>query len=128
MAELDFVCGIARRLEERVSFAQAVDNALAETESLSEGAFDIPQGYEDDSEEWLEVSPDELDGLLSKAEEKQKSGLKMEGASVKSLETDGMDVEEVEANQQASNLSELAKKVGRFVEAQGDLDGARFEE
>lgn len=77
----------------------------------------MPPEYTDDSESWLQVSPDELDGMLSQGttDAKQVS------------HTSGQD-EEQEANRQAETMSNLAKKVSSFVEAKGDMTGARFEE
>lgn len=77
----------------------------------------VPETYKEDSEAWLEVSPDELDGLLSRSGEAK--------AAAPALESQG---EDAEAQAQAASLSELAKKVGQFVEGKGDLEGARFEE
>jgi hypothetical protein len=43
-------------------------------------------------------------------------------------EQSGEDAEDRYTQQQAARLQELAKKVEGFVEGQGDLEGARFEE
>lgn len=40
----------------------------------------------------------------------------------------GEDAEDRYAQEQASKLQELAKKVEGFVEGKGDLEGARFDE
>lgn len=97
--------------ETRTSFADAVDAALKATMDLDVTQLAAPATYTEDSEAWLEVSPDELDGLLSR------SGAPRHGEG-----------EDAEAQAQAEGLSVLAKKVGQFVDGKGDLEGARFEE
>jgi hypothetical protein len=77
----------------------------------------------DDSEAWLEVSPDELDGMLSQAEAGQEAR-----PPVAETSEGRQDGEEVEANEQANVLSDLAKKVNQFVEAKGGMTGATFDE
>lgn len=62
----------------------------------------VPDDFCASSEAWLDVSPDELDQLLRPRDEAR--------------------VEDVD------ELSEMAKRVERFVAGQGDLDGAQFEE
>ncbi|KAJ9104213.1 hypothetical protein QFC19_004030 [Naganishia cerealis] len=107
--------------ESRTSFAEAVDSALKATMSLDISELTPPETYTEDSESWLEISPDELDGLLSRSA----------GAEAKAADA-GRDEAKVEdgddADAQAKTLSDLAKKVGQFVEGKGDLDGARFED
>lgn len=79
--------------------------------------------YQEDSESWLEISPDELDGLLSRSGQTaaHPSAVNRDAANDEAGKDD-------DADAQAKTLSNLAKKVGAFVEGQGDLDGARFEE
>ena len=87
---------------------------------LDASQLTAPETYIEDSEAWLEVSPDELDGLLSRS-----------GGPAPPLPlppSDGQAGEDAEARAQAEGLSVLAKKVGQFVEGEGDLEGARFEE
>jgi hypothetical protein len=81
--------------------------------SLDASELTVPSTYKEDSESWLDVSPDELDGLLSRSGEPPRAP---EGG------------EDAEATAQAETLSVLAKKVGQFVEGEGDLEGARFDE
>lgn len=103
--------------ETRTSFADAVDAALKATMDLDVSELTVPDTYKEDSEAWLEVSPDELDGLLSRSGDAKPTPT--------SAEVQG---EDAEAQAQAASLSELAKKVGQFVEGKGDLEGARFAE
>ena len=66
----------------------------------------------EDSDSWLEVSPDELDGMMQRA-----SG-QMGGAE---------SAEKVQlANEDGQALGDLAKKVEEFIGGQGDMEGARF--
>lgn len=113
------VCGQADHSskEQRPAFAYLVDSALsiasADASSLTAGAND-----KEDSEAWLEVSPDELDGMMMRAsgqdaEKGAKAGAKGQA-------------EPTEEHGQA--LQDLAKKVQTFVGGEGDLQGARFEE
>ena len=67
----------------------------------------------EDSDSWLEVSPDELDGMMQRA-----SGA---GGSAP-----GEKVELGDEHGQA--LGDLAKQVEEFVGGQGDVEGARFVE
>lgn len=82
--------------------------------SLDVAELTVPATYVEDSDSWLDVSPDELDGLLSRS-----------AAAAGTTQPVG---EDAEAEAQAQTLGELAKKVGQFVEGEGDLEGARFEE
>jgi hypothetical protein len=111
---------LTRRIEDRTSFAQAVDDALAESSTTDVIDLATPDEFQEDSEAWLEVSPDELDGMLSQAEAGQEAKV--------SRSTVGIDGEDAEANEQAKVLGDLAKKVNSFVEAKGGMTGATFDE
>ena len=110
-------------MEERTSFAQAVDDALAQTSSLNTDELAASSESQDDSEAWLEVSPDELDGMLSQAE----AGQEARPPVVEHVEG-RQGGEEAEATEQAKVLTDLAKKVNQFVEAKGGMTGATFDE
>jgi hypothetical protein len=101
---------------QRPSFANQVDAAIEKSSarSLPTVSADTPE----DDESWLEVSPDELDGMLQRA-----SGKPAQNADAKS---EGKKVELGEEHGKA--LGDLAKKVEAFVGGQGDLEGARFAE
>ena len=74
----------------------------------------------EDSDSWLEVSPDDLDAMLLRA-----SGGKQHQAE----DADEARKQEDNSDAQADHpLKELAKKVEAFVGGQGDLEGARFAE
>lgn len=66
----------------------------------------------EDSDSWLEVSPDELDGMMQRA-----SGQTGGAASAEKVQL---------ANEDGQALGDLAKKVEEFVGGQGDMEGARF--
>ncbi|WWD09089.1 hypothetical protein V865_007209 [Kwoniella europaea PYCC6329] len=101
---------------QRPSFAYLVDSAISSASDLSPEALQVDPSYQEDSESWLEVSPDELDGMMMRAS--GRTAIPGEG-------TDGK-VDLGEEHGQA--LQDLAKKVEDFVGGQGDLTGARFED
>jgi hypothetical protein len=72
----------------------------------------------EDDDSWLNVDPEQLDQLL--------------GSSVDAMDVDERDLGLSEDNKmvqdQASKLHNLAQKVESFVEGEGDIEGARFEE
>ena len=111
---------MTHRIEDRTSFAQAVDDALAESSTTHVKDLSTSDDFQEDSEAWLEVSPDELDGMLSQAEAGQEAQVPRSAA--------GLDGEDAEANEQAKVLGDLAKKVNSFVEAKGGMTGATFDE
>ncbi|ORY34285.1 SGT1 protein-domain-containing protein [Naematelia encephala] len=95
---------------QRPSFAFQVDNAIASASAISAGDLAASENVTEDSESWLEVSPDELDSMMMRA-----SG--QAGPSSTQVEEKG---------ERGPELSDLAKKVEEFVGGQGDLEGARF--
>ncbi|KAJ9096360.1 hypothetical protein QFC21_005181 [Naganishia friedmannii] len=109
--------------ESRISFAESVDSALKSTMTLDISKLAPTETYQEDSESWLEISPDELDGLLSRSGQAEVKPTAADRDSAK--DEAGKDDD---ADPQAKTLSDLAKKVGAFVEGQGDMDGARFED
>ena len=72
----------------------------------------------EDDDSWLSVDSEQLDQLL--------------GSSVDAMDVDehdpGLSDDDRMAQDQASKLHNLAKKVESFVEGEGDIEGARFEE
>lgn len=76
----------------------------------------------EDSEAWLEVSPDELDGMMMRASGQDK-------ASGKQKAKEGEKEDRAEpTGEHGRALQDLAKKVQTFVGGEGDLQGARFAE
>ncbi|CAE6418354.1 unnamed protein product [Rhizoctonia solani] len=94
----------------RPSFAARVEEAV---KLSSEHPLSSP---EEDSTEWLQIDESTFDGML-----KQKFNGKNTGGQ-------GADDEDQYAQDQATKLQELAKRVEGFVEGEGDLEGARFED
>jgi hypothetical protein len=81
---------------------------------------------EEDSDDWLNVDARDFDDMLEKTM----------GTSRNKLQ-DPMDVDKPEAweteedrvsKEQASKLQDLAQKVGDFVEGEGHVEGAKFQE
>jgi hypothetical protein len=78
----------------------------------------VTHDLEEDSDSWLVVDPDELDGMLQAA-----------SGGLPRATTSKADTEEGElGDEHAQVLSDLASKINNFVEGKGDLEGARFEE
>jgi hypothetical protein len=85
---------------------------------------EIPD-YED-NDDWLIVDPQDFDEMLGKT-----LGTKTEDQKTSNaMDIDGPrdDAEEHAAATQAARLKELTSKVENFVEGEGDIEGARFEE
>lgn len=103
----------------RESFSTLVDRALASTQNLS----DVHDESEDD-DDWLNVDAESFDQLLSNATKGNRHSSAPDSMDIDPKE----DLEDRVASQQAHKLKELAERVEQFVEAQGDLEGAKFEE
>lgn len=83
---------------------------------------------EEDSDAWLTVDAQEfhqgLEANLAEARGNEKSSNAMDVDPPSETESP----EDKLASEQAKRLKDLATKVEIFVEGEGDLDGARFEE
>ena len=105
----------------RPSFASQVNIAVSQVPSLP----DVPD--QEDNDEWLNIDVQDFDETLEKT---------MGTSKAKAHKfPDGMDVDDEKTNAedrlgsaQAAKLKELAAKVEKFVEGEGDIEGARFEE
>lgn len=102
-------------------------------------AFDLAPTEPDSDASWLQVDASELDALMA-----ERSGTsapststaaqpdKAQGGSAMdidlSLPADEMDDEDAPADADDGGLGKLAARVGKFVGAQGELDGAVFDE
>ena len=96
----------------RPSFASKMNIALK-----AAGDIDFSRCPEEESDNWLDIDAENFDSML------QNMGPERSGGA--------MDVDQKEeklAQDQASKLKSLAQKVEKFVEGEGDLEGARFEE
>ena len=70
----------------------------------------------EDPEDWLEVSPEELDGVLNRTLGS------MGGANHSGDDASGVNLDESDG----AALRDLAQKVQDFVGGEGDVEGARF--
>lgn len=82
---------------------------------------------EEDADDWLNIDAKDFENMLQRS-------MSISGNKV---DSDAMDVdnpgngespEDHLASEQASQLRELAAKVEDFIEGEGDLEGARFDE
>ena len=83
------------------------------------GDVDFSKRPEEEPDDWLDIDAGNLDNMLQNMAPGGSTGIT------------AMDVDQKEedlAQDQASKLKSLAQKVEEFVEGQGDLEGARFEE
>ncbi|KXN83606.1 hypothetical protein AN958_01171 [Leucoagaricus sp. SymC.cos] len=109
-----------RSSSQRSSFAKQVELAVLEARSIGD-----PGLQEEDDESWLTIDARDLESKLEKTL----------GQTTKPRLDDAMDIdppaiseEDRMASEQASRLKDLASKVGQFVEGEGDIEGARFED
>jgi len=80
------------------------------------GDIDFSRCPEEEPDSWLDIDAENFDSMLQNMAPGQ---------------SNAMDVDQKEeqlAQNQASKLKSLAQKVEEFVEGEGDLEGARFEE
>ncbi|EEB89512.1 hypothetical protein MPER_12380, partial [Moniliophthora perniciosa FA553] len=105
----------------RPSFAALVSSAISRSpETLSSLSED------EDSDDWLNIDAEFFEDMLSKSGTKQQKGPKDPNAmDVDQLDTEMLSEDRV-ASEQASRLRDLATKVEEFVEGEGDIEGARF--
>jgi hypothetical protein len=103
----------------RQSFASQVDEAIGQLQAEPK-FLDAPE----DSDDWLNVDAEGFEQML------EASRAKLHGNETK--DPNGMDVDESPedriASEQAKRLKDLASKVENFIEGEGDVEGARFEE
>ncbi|TFK41316.1 SGT1 protein-domain-containing protein [Crucibulum laeve] len=108
----------------RDSFAFQVDAAISEAAPL----FEVDE-QEEDNDDWLNIDAEHFENMLQNT--------MGSGKSRPAPESDAMDVDHSEksesledriASEQTDRLKELAGKVENFVEGEGDIEGARFED
>ncbi|WVQ80382.1 hypothetical protein IAT38_002487 [Cryptococcus sp. DSM 104549] len=100
---------------QRPSFAYLVDSAIASS-TLTPEQLAAPPDAQEDPEDWLEISPDELDDMM----------LRASGRGAASAQGGGEEGKRELGEEDGQALQDLAKKVEEFVGGQGDLEGARF--
>lgn len=98
----------------RPSFASKANAALKVA-----GCIDFSECPEEEPDNWLDIDAENFDSLLQNMVPGHSSGVDTMVADQK---------EEEIAQDQASKLKTLARKVEKFVEGEGDLEGALFEE
>lgn len=103
----------------RPSFASQVNAATSEYTSLPPSTI---QG--EDADDWLNVDANDFEAML----ERTMGAQTQEKPDDMNVDDPKDDSEERVASEQASRLKDLAAKVEGFVEGEGDLEGARFEE
>ncbi|KAG9124570.1 hypothetical protein FRC07_011088 [Ceratobasidium sp. 392] len=97
----------------RPSFAAQIETALR----TSPEPFAPPATLHDDPAEWLNVDESTFDSMLEQRFNRNST-----------TQQSDLDAEDKLAQEQATRLQELAKKVEGFVEGKGDLEGARFDD
>lgn len=97
-----------------------MDSAIAEATSIGD-----PGLQEEDDDSWLNIDVEEFEGKLERA-----MGQANKAAQDDTMNVDSPDAPEEDrmASEQAVRLKDLASKVEKFVEGEGDIEGARFEE
>lgn len=101
----------------RTTFASEVNAALLQGSSISE----FPT-QEEDSDDWLNIDASDFDAMLERTVGKSHT------TNAEANTAMDVDDEDRVAKEQASKLQDLAKKVQDFVDGQGDLEGALFNE
>ncbi|KAG2155460.1 SGT1 protein-domain-containing protein [Suillus clintonianus] len=100
----------------RPSFAALFNSALS---TAPEYLTEMPDETED-SDDWMNVDAAGFDDMLERTRSQPQS---------QAMDVDaGDDAEERVAKEQTSKLQDLAAKVQNFVEGEGDVEGARFED
>jgi hypothetical protein len=101
------------------------------TSAVSQAA-DTPLFHTQDNEEpdgWLHINARDFDTMLEQTMGVSESQVR---SNVNAMDVDKLEGEERSedhiATEHASKLQDLAAKVEEFVEGEGDLEGARFEE
>lgn len=101
----------------RDSFAALFNSALS---TAPEYLTELPDETED-SDDWMNVDAANFDDMLERTRsQSQSQGMNVDSTSV--------DVEEMVTEEQTNKLQDFAAKVQKFVEGEGDVEGARFED
>jgi hypothetical protein len=97
-----------------------VDSAIANVGELSPQETVV-----EDSDAWLNIDEADFDSMLASGQgTTQKSG---KGAKGEQMDVDNQTEDDM-AVFQANQLKALASKVENFIEGEGDIEGAQFEE
>jgi len=98
----------------RPSFAMIFNSALARAPEM---LLD-PDGPED-SDEWMKLDASSFDEVLTRSFEKDQNTMDLDSEAGE---------ENRFVSEQSDKLHDLAAKIEQFVQGEGDLEGARFEE
>lgn len=98
----------------RPSFASKMNTALRTASDI-----DLSVCAEEEPDNWLDIDAENFDSMLQTVTPGKSNGI-----SVMDVDRNGEQL----AQDQASKLKSLAQRVEEFVEGEGDLEGARFEE
>ncbi|KAG1826246.1 SGT1-domain-containing protein [Suillus subaureus] len=101
----------------RPSFAALFNSAL----STAPEYFTEMSDETEDSDGWMNVDAANFDDMLERTRSKSQS-------QEMDIDSTGDEAEERVAKEQANKLQDLAAKVQKFVEGEGDVEGARFED
>ena len=107
----------------RPSFASQVDAAIA---SVKESTEPLDRGEE--SDEWLNLNAEDVDQMLEDSRTKGKPKARQNGNAMDIDEKTAESAEDRLTSEQAKRLKDLANKVENFVEGEGDVEGAIFDE
>lgn len=105
----------------RPSFSSEINMAISQVPTLP----DVPD--QEDSDEWLNIDAQDFDEILERATGSSKAETQR-SMNPMDIEEPKAEAEDRLASAQATKLKELAAKVEEFVEGDGDIEGARFEE
>ncbi|KAG0703146.1 SGT1 protein-domain-containing protein [Suillus ampliporus] len=101
----------------RPSFAALFNSALSNAPEYFTEMPDEPE----DSDDWMNVDAADFDEMLERTRSQPQS-------QAMDVDSAGNEAEERVAKEQATKLHDLAAKVQKFVEGEGDVEGARFED
>ncbi|KAJ7293224.1 SGT1 protein-domain-containing protein [Mycena rebaudengoi] len=102
----------------RPSFATLVSAAISQASDRDVA----PTVTVEDSDEWLNVDANDFEHMLETTMGSSKTQDAMQ------VDHEGESAEDRLASEQASRLQNLASKVEEFVQGEGDLEGARFQD
>lgn len=114
------ICDAYNRASHRQSFASQVSLAISESASVGD-----PGLQEEDDENWLNIDAEEFENKMERA---LGQGDKLAQGSEMDVDRPDVSEEDRVASEQATRLKDLASKVEQFVEGEGDIEGALFEE
>ncbi|KAF5336862.1 hypothetical protein D9611_003214 [Ephemerocybe angulata] len=107
----------------RPPFARQVDSAIARVPDLP------PQDdLVEDDDSWLNIDEADFESMMEKAGASKEPKRKDAGERMNVDNVSDAAMEDEMASRQADRLKDLASKVEEFVEGEGDIEGARFED